>query len=182
MPWSIFHHYHFFFVCVCVLGTVLDEPDLDGSFENGKWTATGYANAANIIYDREEVVRISQGDIDVFDGEKVAWFGRYNNIYSQELSLKVKIPSSATHLSIFILASFDPASRTVFTVLIDDDFVGYIDGERADSYRTMYRNYDINIKKYAGKEHTIRFLYYGTDGTDHALLDYVQFINDPSSL
>jgi len=160
--------------------TFLEEPDLDGSFEEGKWTSIGYSNAANIIYDRDEVIRISQGDIDVFDGDKVAWFGRYNNVYSQELNLKVKIPPSATHLSIFILASFDPASRTVFTVLIDDDFVGYIDADRANSYLTMYRSYDINIKKYAGKKHTIRFLFYGTASTDHALLDYVSFISDPS--
>jgi len=161
--------------------TLKSDSEIDGTFKDGKWTSVGYSNAKNIIIDRAETLRRSKNIIDVPYGENIAFFGALNEIFSQELYLKIKIPDDATHLSFLLLASFDASSRTVFTVFVDDDFLVYIDSNRANPYLSRYRNLDVNIKKYSGKKHTIRFLFYGTSSSDFALVDYVTFIRDTST-
>jgi len=163
------------------------DADIDGSFEEMKWSVAGYSDTIKKVYfDSEDVSSKTNSLALAFEGNKVVWFGlAFKDEYAtQEIYFKTIIPDEATHLSFFALVSFESASRSVLAVYIDDDIITYIDSTRSEMVKNVYRNFDINIKKYAGKTHTIRFIYWGTpqlsSNIDFVLLDYVAFIRDTS--
>jgi len=162
--------------------SIVSDADLDSSLENDKWSKVGVGNAADFIHDQTYLNAKGEGKVQIFDGDKVAWFGRFNETISQELYINYTIPPKATHLSFFLLCSIEGTSHTELALYIDDEFITYFDADRCRDSDVLvrYRNFDINIKSYAGKKHSIRFLYYGTSAGDHALLDYITFISDPT--
>ena len=160
----------------------------DGSFEENLWEVKTSGAAQKPLCTREDEADVeSANDAAAADGTHYLWFGGYDFFFTQSATLtQQKIPRGATHIAMFV-SEMPPAGewRSSLFLRIDGTQVLHIDQATRNDFTKVYRNVDVDIRKYADdKEHTIQ-LFFNADevsGSFSIFVDYLRFIRDDTSL
>lgn len=160
----------------------------DGSFEKSLWSMKSSGMANSPLCTREDEPDWNSANAAAADGVHYLWFGGYDFYFTQSATLERQtIPRDATHIAMFVSENV-PAStdwRSSLFLRIDGTQVLHIDRATQHNFTALYRNVDVDIRKYAnGREHTLELFFSAEESgaSPSIFVDYLRFIRDETCL